>query len=237
MSVRAKTLLSIVASDYGCDGGMKALVDADDANGGISYGALQRIEPWPIATTGPMGAAFVALPGIPSTTKLLHWHTVGSVPVACRLNGTPAKVTGVGASFGTIAAGDGFGLLVDGGGVIPMVMESTDTTLALVVKRINALAGAQVVAADVTGTQLVFTGVLTGGQSAQAQALQFGQIAISAGTNYAKFGLTLGTSYGGGYDCIPQWRSNQDLSTTAAGLGVTKIEFSGNATLTVLVAG
>ena len=230
-STQVKVTLMLSPAPDGCDDGISASVDFSDRGRGATYplGIVQQ--PMQLATAGNPGAVFVAVPTPPVVQAI---GMQASAPVCVRYNGAPAKVTGSGAAFSTIAGADSFTLAVDNVST-SVVFEAGDTTLAAVIARINALAGAIIASADTTGTQLVLTGARSGGAAALARAMQYGFITLS-GSALGKLGLVAGTTYGSGDDRTTA-RLYDEPSTTSPTGPVTKIELSGTASVALAIYG
>lgn len=100
-----------------------------------------------------------------------------------------ATVTGTGAAFNTIVSGDAFGVKIDGGPQVNVLLGGADTTVAAVISRVNTALG--YTAASDDGGQLKLAGIRQGtGGSVEL-------IEVAPGV-LAKLGLTAGTTAGTG---------------------------------------
>jgi hypothetical protein len=101
--------------------------------------------------------------------------------------GTAGTVTGSGASFASITAGLTAVLGYDGAPNFTVTFQSTDTTIAAVIARINAAAGFTFVSNS--SSQLKLTGLQVG---------TGGNVRVVSGTALTDLGLTVGTTNGTG---------------------------------------
>lgn len=224
--------LSVSTSTDGGNPSSAGLLDASDRIS-TDYPDLRQREVYQLATAGAVGAAFEQLDAPNIIQQLLLVNRSGS-ELAIRLNGAPAKVTGAGASFGTIVNGDTFAITLDQATLVNVTFLTGDITVALVIARINAALGAIVASQDASGN-LVLTGVKTGGASALAKSMQYGSMVLS-GAGLAKLGLTAGTTYGDGQDIRAQSKFFASFPSSGSGL-VSSVWLSGSGELITHAAG
>lgn len=152
-----------------------------------------------VATAGLPGVAFVQL----ETPVVQLERFIADVPagseLVIRFGGAPAVVIGAKSAL-AIEGDETLELAIDGGEAVTTTLASTDTTVALVAKRINWAHGAQVASVDPATGALRLTGVKSGGADARARAWQAGSVAVLSGTALEALGLTTGTSFGAGED-------------------------------------
>jgi hypothetical protein len=132
-------------------------------------------------------ALSVARPRFLLTTGQVLVLDIGSGNVTSTFTGAVATVTGTGASFATIAAGETLTIGYDAQPDFTVTFLAADTTVGAVVSRINAAAG-YTMASNAAG-QLKLDGRI-GGTS--------GQIRVVGGTGRAKCGLTIANTAGTG---------------------------------------
>ncbi len=107
--------------------------------------------------------------------------------------GQVATVPGGGASFGSVAAGDTFGIKVDKASQVDVVLSATDTTDALVVARINLTLG--FTAAVVNTSQVDISGQVIG-RSGSIELIEVTPGVLAKIGHYAALTADVGTARG-----------------------------------------
>lgn len=121
------------------------------------------------------------------TTGAILSLDIGAGPVSSTFTGVAATVTGSGATFGSVTAGMTAVLGYDAQANITVTFQSTDTTIAAAIARINQFAGFTF--ATNNAGQIALTGV---------QAGTGGSVRVVSGTGLTVLGLTAGTTVGTG---------------------------------------
>lgn len=192
------------------------LVRADTSVGSVELRRRAHI-------TGNGGFSFDLEPG-----QILQLSVDGGAAASATFNATAGTVTGVGATFGTIAAGDTVTLGYDDANATPnftVTFLTGDTTVAAVVARINAFAGFTF--ADANGGQLRLTGRRRGTS---------GQVRVVSGSTgvLTKLGLTAATTAGtGNVANIDAVTPAEVKSVVEAGIAGSAVEVDPNGKLRI----
>lgn len=152
-----------------------------------------------LATAGAVGSAFVELRYQVVQVERL-WGSLGAgADVLFRFGGAAASVLG---ASGAITLTDGLDIVlaIDGGSPVTVSFLATDNTPALVAKRINYAAGAQVASVDGPTGKLKLDGVRTGDAGAKQRGHSYGAVQVVSGSAVSALGLTVGTTFGSGED-------------------------------------
>jgi hypothetical protein len=234
MASTSQVALTVTVAPQGSALGGTGTISASDASPTTSFADVRQREAFALSTLGSVGAAWTTL-DTPAQIRQLLLQSRSGTEFAIRLNGAVASVKGSGATFGTITNTDTFTLTVDGGSPTAVNFATGDTTIALVIARINAALGLNVASNDGSGN-LVLSGARTGGAVASALGHTYGQIVLATSATLAKLGLNAGTTLGAGVDIGAMSRFFCDFPSSGARI-VTKVELSGSADMITHAAG
>lgn len=152
---------------------------------------------------------------------------LGAGPVSATFSAAVAAVTGSGAAFGSLVAGNQVTLGYDGAPNFTVTFQSTDTTISAVLARINQFAGFTF--ASNTGGQLTLTGL---------QAGNAGQVRVvsdnASGAVITDLGLTVATTLGtGNVGNAASVSQSEVQAVVQAAVANSKVEFNSSSQMRI----
>lgn len=139
------------------------------------------------------------------------------------VNGVPVTIAGLGSAFATITSGETFGVKIDGGPQVNVILAATDTTNALVAARINTALG--FTSAVVNATEVDISGITPGfGGSVELIEVTVGTLAkIGQVANvWEDKGLIAGTG-----EAVATLVATENFDVTLDGGAPTTVTFAG----------
>lgn len=156
--------------------------------------------PLRVSTPGATGSTFVRIPTTVAQIERLFADIPQGSDLVLRLGGAVARVTSTLSVPSDTLENLTADIAIDSGDAVTVEFEASDTTMALVAKRINYAFGSQVARLESGTGRLVIEGARTGNAAAQAAQWQYGLVDIQGGAALSRLGLTTGARYGAGLD-------------------------------------